>query len=1137
MVAINPASDPSDDTVVETEELIQEFNLLEVKSSDDRARGASALPRSLILGVWNCRGIASKHLQIANLFEESEADIIVLNETFRKAGTPWPALLPPCLAEATAAADSSETRPPAGVAVLLNPRNALGDGRIKRFEILESDNVLGTKVVIRVNNVIIFAVYCPPSVEGEQLLATYGAEAADLASNGSSVVFCGDLNVVPPLSPATYNMRSRWNTLVSSLPPALFFRGDTGGTPTRPSNRSDSVNLHGNILDHVFGANTNLCEGKVLDAFAHTSDHHPVLIRVVPQIRGSDSSTKYCRVRVEKLSQESVRTAYMEALSQGIDLLESKLADFAGAGAPHSALEQRKFFDRFQLEFDKFVMDTAIATLGVRRVPLVPLKPAIVPSDEYTQTRVKLAEVYEELRKWHEIPPDHPLILMLLGQLSTLKTELSLLEKADANRRYQEWYHKLADLSHGARMKLIRRIGRRRVAVGQSLATTPIALASHRDYFAKQFTNPFVSDPFGPVDPTDSDEVHRLALEIFDESNVLASLHRTPRHKAPGLSGVSADLLLPGADVLAPLLGKLFCVYFANARIPSSWTRALICPVPKKGDLSRVSNYRPISLTEVTRKVFELCLLDHLNVTISLSPEQGGFRQGRSTLDQIEALGTVIDHIRRDKKHKRAHLAFLDIKAAYDSVPRPELWKRCAAIGVDAPTIKILQSLFDHNTAQLALANCRSAPFSLPAGVLQGSVLSPLLYSVYLDPLVEKLKAEGPLIPYTHIPGGVNCLLYADDIVLIADSSASLKKLLAIAETDSNKRGYCFSASKCVVVAPGRPKHKLYGQVLEKKDCFTYLGVEVTCKGLARMKHAEKRIAKAEAAVKSLRASGARPGSLPARALIQLYKSVVRPSLEYGLPLLAEHAGAIQALDRSQRCILKSWLGLPPFASTDILLAFSGCPPIPIRLRLTQHRRINKLQGRWNSEWWPDFALLLVRKGFLDRNWAVDNVDLRLNADPKWLLQDWFRTPTTQRLSDRYDQALTLPILERLLKAKISYGFTRLLLLWFVESWRPFTLRFCRKCGSPISSQWHVIECTSLVQTLAEDPLLPPLLPLESIWEFTPSPNRIVERYARVILAQHSPPPVISQMLEKLGTLLCDSLRCVYGDLNSNTYA
>ena len=131
-------------------------------------------------------------------------------------------------------------------------------------------------------------------------------------------------------------------------------------------------------------------------------------------------------------------------------------------------------------------------------------------------------------------------------------------------------------------------------------------MVSYRDFFAKQFTNQFVSEPFCPDESFDEEEIRRLALEIFDESVVLAALIRTPPHKAPSISGVSANLLLQVAYVVAPIMAKFFCAYFANGRIPSSWSRALVCLVPKKGDLAQISNYRPISLTEVTRKVFEL---------------------------------------------------------------------------------------------------------------------------------------------------------------------------------------------------------------------------------------------------------------------------------------------------------------------------------------------------------------------------------------------------------------------------------------------------------------------------------------------------------------------------------------------------
>ena len=63
-------------------------------------------------------------------------------------------------------------------------------------------------------------------------------------------------------------------------------------------------------------------------------------------------------------------------------------------------------------------------------------------------------------------------------------------------------------------------------------------------------------------------------------------------------------------------------------------------------------------------------------------------------------------------------MAFLDIKAAYDTVPRAELWRQCQNVGVDHLTLSSLRALFDHNSAQLVIAQKRSRPLSLPAGVL-----------------------------------------------------------------------------------------------------------------------------------------------------------------------------------------------------------------------------------------------------------------------------------------------------------------------------------------------------------------------------------------------------------------------------------
>jgi hypothetical protein len=221
--------------------------------------------------------------------------------------------------------------------------------------------------------------------------------------------------------------------------------------------------------------------------------------------------------------------------------------------------------------------------------------------------------------------------------------------------------------------------------------------------------------------------------------------------------------------------------------------------------------------------------------------------------------------VRGPDQRRKVFVAFLDIKAAYDSVPHAELWRQCHSLGVDHLTLSTLRALFDPNSAQLVVAKKRSRPFPLPAGVLQGSVLSPLLYSIYLDPLSEKLRTSGPRIrlPLKPATEGINSLMYADDIALISTSSRNLARLLRLAEQDSMERGYRFSPTKCVVVSQDCFRHRLYGEELKKEQLFCYLGVDMNCRGINEKLHAERRIEKAKKMANSLRRAGARFRNFP----------------------------------------------------------------------------------------------------------------------------------------------------------------------------------------------------------------------------------------------------------------------------------
>lgn len=86
------------------------------------------------------------------------------------------------------------------------------------------------------------------------------------------------------------------------------------------------------------------------------------------------------------------------------------------------------------------------------------------------------------------------------------------------------------------------------------------------------------------------------------------------------------ELVHPAADLLAPVLYRMFFYFMSLSMVLSSRKRALLCPLPKKGNLALIP---PIRLTELTRKLFEIYLLERLSAERFRSREQGGFHNFR----------------------------------------------------------------------------------------------------------------------------------------------------------------------------------------------------------------------------------------------------------------------------------------------------------------------------------------------------------------------------------------------------------------------------------------------------------------------------------------------------------------------------
>ncbi|KAG1081970.1 hypothetical protein G6F62_013665 [Rhizopus arrhizus] len=135
----------------------------------------------------------------------------------------------------------------------------------------------------------------------------------------------------------------------------------------------------------------------------------------------------------------------------------------------------------------------------------------------------------------------------------------------------------------------------------------------------------------------------------------------------------------------------------------------------------------------------------------------------------------------------------------------------------------ILQSLFDNVSVQVLLGGHSSRSFWPRTGVLQGSILSPFLYSIYINGLPSVLRSV--VIPtssrvfdsmprFEHSGLWLNSLLYADDVVIIG-APDTMPRLLRAAENHSRSLGYRWNPAKCVVLNPpnahGARPLKLYG--------------------------------------------------------------------------------------------------------------------------------------------------------------------------------------------------------------------------------------------------------------------------------------------------------------------------------------
>ena len=385
-----------------------------------------------------------------------------------------------------------------------------------------------------------------------------------------------------------------------------------------------------------------------------------------------------------------------------------------------------------------------------------------------------------------------------------------------------------------------------------------------------------------PSFDSDESQSYNAVFPMCELLNAIDSSGST----AVGPDDIHYDFIRHMSKASTQILLNFFNAIWEAHFFPPQWKHSYIVPMLKPGKPTHLcSSYRPIQLTSYISKVYERMIANRLKWYAEkhqlFHTYQCAFRKGRSTLDHILRLETDVREGFFKKEYTVA--VFLDIKSAYNLVSKDGLMTKLYDLGFRGRFMHFISQYLSNRTFQVK-SLVLSDRFPQENGVVQGGVISPLLFLFMINDVFNNMQTD------------IKHARYADDCTLWVqhpDVHVALHKIqvaLGQVEKWANKWGYIFSAPKSQAIIYKRRIRKvkfgplqritINGNQIELQSSVRFLGVILDQK-LMMKQHLEDVKARASKRVSVLKCVAASGKGVDRKILLSIYKSLVRPILEY----------------------------------------------------------------------------------------------------------------------------------------------------------------------------------------------------------------------------------------------------------------
>jgi len=447
---------------------------------------------------------------------------------------------------------------------------------------------------------------------------------------------------------------------------------------------------------------------------------------------------------------------------------------------------------------------------------------------------------------------------------------------------------------------------------------------------AKEFIANYFQNLYKPWEPEQQEENNENARMVHQNKTIedqqCEPIHPTKREfkeaiskikngKAMGPDEIPNEAITKAEEDIKEIYRRVLKdIINQEAEIPPEWKEGHIITIYKgKGKKGQLCNERGITLSSNMGKLAERVIANRISKRINMTNYQAGGKKNSSTSDHLTIINNVIHNNR--KRRKPTYICFMDVTKAYDKAWLEGIMHAMHESGIDGAEWKMAKQLSNNLRARVRTNYGLTREFEINDSIKQGGVLSVVQYATLIDEIAKQIQLTKIGCQQRDDGEKIGCLLWMDDVVLVADNPADMQKMIQITQEIAKKYRIKFGEEKTKTMTIGRTYNESFkmGEMeIGHTERYKYLGYMLNNKANSK-DHLQNLKGKAEIAYQTIQTitSSKNFRNMHMASTWKLLKTTVIPIITYASEAVLHTKAEMDQMNKILDNIIKRILNVP----------------------------------------------------------------------------------------------------------------------------------------------------------------------------------------------------------------------------------